>query len=81
MKKSKKDNINIQNAYLRQVVEYEKMSLEDLKELYNKGKLSSTYKEALLNVVAQKLKKIKQETIESKIEEIKDEIVKNDIIK
>lgn len=67
------DNKKIENFYLKKVQELNKFTLEELKVLYNKSRLSSTEQRALFDVVNTKLQQRKEETITEKIEQIKAE--------
>lgn len=79
IKPKHEDNKKIENFYLKKVEELNKFTLEELKVLYNKGRLSSTEQRALFDVVNTKLQKRKEETIEEKIKEIKaEDEVKNE---
>lgn len=64
---------NINNAYLNKIEEYNKMTLEELKELFNTKRIGGTYKKALINVVNTKLQEQKDQTIKNNIEELKNE--------
>ena len=68
MKLTKKDKQNITNAYNKKIEEYYKLTLDELKEIFNTQKLSSTYREALIRVVNSKMYELK----ESKIKELVD---------
>lgn len=73
IKLKQKDIEKIENFYYKKIIEFNKLTLDELKLFYNKGRLSSTESRALLDVVSNKLQKIKEETIEEKIKEIKAE--------
>lgn len=53
-KRTKKDQINIFNAYMRKCDEYRKMSLEELKELLKTLKKGLTYHDACLSIIEEK---------------------------
>ena len=75
------ENKKIENFYIKKIEELNKFTLEELKVLYNKGRLSSTEQRALFDVVNTKLQQRKEETIEEKINEIKAEKEVKDEIK
>lgn len=63
-----------QETYRSKVEEYSKMTLDELKEVYNGPKrIGGTYRRALLDVVNQKLFEEKQKTVEEGIKELKEE--------
>jgi len=67
------DNKKVENFYLKKIEEFNKFTLEELKVIFNKGRLSGTEKRALFDVVNTKLQQRKEETIEEKIKQIKEE--------
>jgi hypothetical protein len=63
-------------AFENKVAEYEKMSLDELKELYNNKKLGGSYKKALLFVTETKLQ---EQAIQNAIDNQKasEELIQN----
>jgi len=70
---TKTDIKNIENFYIKKVEQFNKFTLEELKVLYNKGRLSATEQRALFDVVNTKLQQRKEETITETIKQIKEE--------
>lgn len=69
MKKlTKKDKLNIQNAYFTKQEEYSKLTLEELQELY--PKLGGTYKIACNHVINQKLTDLRHELESKELEKV-----------
>ncbi len=54
-KLTKADAIKMRNAYQEKLQEYNKMSLEELKALFNSKRLGGAYRAALIEVVKYKL--------------------------
>lgn len=66
-------------AFKAKCAEYENMSLEELKTLYNSNKKpGGSYLQALLTVVNNKLKKEAENNLKDKIEEIKESETKEE---
>ena len=63
---TKNDAIKMRNAYLEKIKEYEQMSLDELKALFNSKRLGGAYRAALMDVVKYKL----QEEMVKKAKEI-----------
>lgn len=66
------DITNITNSYIKKIEEFNKLSLDELKELYQTQKIGGIYKKALFDVVNTKLQAVKEESIKDKIETIKE---------
>lgn len=71
-KKSKADFARQQEAFNTKVEEYSKLTLEQLKELYNGPRISSTYKAAIEYVTSIKLQEEKQQAVLDAIEKSKE---------
>lgn len=72
MKLTKKDIKKIRQRFNKMYDEYMTKSLDELKEIFNTKKLSSTDREALVQCVNQKLIQEKNQTIKDKVDEIKE---------
>ena len=73
-----------EEAFYKKMEEYDKLSLEELKDLYNhpekKKRPGGIYKQALVEVVRKKQIALASETIKEGTEEIKQEEPKEDTI-
>ena len=75
--RSKKQLEASREAFLRKIEEYSKLSLEELKTLYNgsedKKPVGGTYKQALIEVTKHKLQEEKEKTLKIAVNDINEE--------